>query len=170
VRVVLRLEDGVAVGRGASRRIEHLPTRRSFGVFVNLLVGSLGLLDFYTKLLQLQVVSLVTWLVESVNLFWARLPVPPQFLLPTLPTLVARRSNFLPHRIRGVKASFDERSAFQVHFPDRRNAIHTRGNKQMVFCCKNKPRFASVKRSEFYPPFLKSRLVDFQHKCPSVFD
>ena len=91
MRVVLRLEDGVAVGRGASRRIEHLPTRRSFGVFVNLLVGSLGLLDFYTKLLQLQVVSLVTWLVESVNLFWARLPVAPRLLLLTQPTLVARQ-------------------------------------------------------------------------------
>ena len=36
MRVVLRLEDGDAVGRGAFERIEHLPPRRSFGVFVNL--------------------------------------------------------------------------------------------------------------------------------------
>ena len=42
--------SGHAGGRGASERIEHLPPRRSFGGFVNLLVGSLGLLDFYTKL------------------------------------------------------------------------------------------------------------------------
>ena len=78
MRVVLRLAGGLGVERGALVRIEHLPTRRSFGVFVNLLVGSLGLVDFYTKLWQLQVGSLVTWLGESVNLVWARLPVPPQ--------------------------------------------------------------------------------------------
>jgi hypothetical protein len=78
VRVVLRLAGGHPVGRVASERIEHLPTKRRFGVFVNLLVGSLGLLDFYTKLWQLQVGSLVTWLGESVNLVWARLPVPPR--------------------------------------------------------------------------------------------
>jgi len=78
VRVVLRLAGGRAVGRGASERIEHLPSRRSFGVFVNLLVGSLGLVDFQSALKQLQVGSLVTWLGESVNVLWARLPVPPQ--------------------------------------------------------------------------------------------
>jgi hypothetical protein len=82
---------GGAVGRSVSERIEHLPTRRSFGVFVNLLVGSLGLVDFHAKLWQLQVGSLVTWLGESVNRFWARLPVPPQLLLHTPPTQVARR-------------------------------------------------------------------------------
>ena len=90
MRVVLRLAGGYAVGPGASERIEHLPTRRSFGVFVNLLVGSLGLVDFHTKLWQLQVGSLVTWLGESVNMLWARLPVPPQLLLLTFPTHVAR--------------------------------------------------------------------------------
>jgi hypothetical protein len=78
VRVVLRLAGGHAVGRGGCVRIEHLPPRRSFGVFVNLLAGSLGLVDSYTKLWQLQVGSLVTWRGESVNTFWARLPVPPQ--------------------------------------------------------------------------------------------
>ena len=72
-------------------KFESLPTRRSFGVFVNLLVGSLGLADFYTKLWHLQVGSLVTWLGESVNLPWARLPVPPQLLLLTLPTQVTRQ-------------------------------------------------------------------------------
>ena len=91
MRVVPRLAGGRAVGRGASERIEHLPTRRSFGVFVNLRVGSLGLVDFYSKLWQLQVGSLVTWLDESVSMRWARLPVPPQLLLLTLPTRVARR-------------------------------------------------------------------------------
>jgi hypothetical protein len=45
VRVVLGLAGGHGVDRRASERIEHLPTRRSFGVFVNLLVGSLGLVD-----------------------------------------------------------------------------------------------------------------------------
>ncbi len=89
MRVVLRLAGGHAVGRGASERIEHLPTKRRFGVFVNLLVGSFGLVDFYTKLRQLQVGSLVTWLGGSVSLFWARLPVPPQLQLLTLPTQVA---------------------------------------------------------------------------------
>ena len=78
MRVVRRLAGGHAVGRGAIDRIEHLPTRRSFGVFVNLLVGSLGLVDLYTKLWRLQVGPLVTWLDESVNLVWARLPVPPR--------------------------------------------------------------------------------------------
>jgi len=91
VRVVLRLAGDHAGGRGASERIEHLPTRRSFGVFVNLLVGSLEWVHFYTKLWRLQVGSLVTWLGESVNLLWARLPVPPRLLLLTLPTPVARR-------------------------------------------------------------------------------
>ena len=91
MRVVLRLAGGDAAGRGAFHRIEHLPTRRSFGVFVNLLVGSLGLVDFFTKLWQLQVGSLVTWLGESVSMRWARLPVPPRLLLLTLPTPVARR-------------------------------------------------------------------------------
>jgi hypothetical protein len=89
VRVVLRLAGGHAAGPGASVRIEHLPTRRSFGAFVNLLVGSFGLVDFYTKLRQLQVGSLVTWLGGSVNMSWARLPVPPQLLLLTQPTQVA---------------------------------------------------------------------------------
>ncbi len=39
---------------------------------------------FYAKLWRLQVGSLVTWLGESDNLLWARLPVPPQgyFCLP----------------------------------------------------------------------------------------
>jgi len=73
-------------------KIEHLPPRRSFAVFVNLLVGSLGLVDFYTKLRPLQVGSLVTWLDESVNLLWARLPVPPQLHLLTQPTQVACRA------------------------------------------------------------------------------
>jgi hypothetical protein len=91
VRVVLRLADDHAGGRGASERIEHLPPRRSFGVFVNLLIESLGLEDFYTKLWQLQVGSLVTWLGESVSMRWARLPVPPRLLLLTLPAPVARR-------------------------------------------------------------------------------
>ena len=86
MRVVLRFAGGHAVGRGASERIEHLPTRRSFGVFVNLLVGSLGLVDFYTKPWQLPVGSLVTRLGESVNMFRMRLPVPPQLLLLTLPS------------------------------------------------------------------------------------
>ena len=86
MRVVRRLAGGHPVGRGASERIEHLSPRRSFGVFVNLLAGSLGWVHFYTNLLQLQVGSLVTWLGESVNLVWARLPVPPQLLLLTLPT------------------------------------------------------------------------------------
>jgi hypothetical protein len=36
VRVVLRLAGGHAAGRGAVVRIEHLPTRRSFGGVVNL--------------------------------------------------------------------------------------------------------------------------------------
>jgi hypothetical protein len=90
VRVVPRLAGGHAVDRSASDRIEHLPNRRSFGVFVNLLVGSLGLVDFFTKLWQLQAGSLVTWLGESVNLFWARLPVPPGLLLLTQPTLGGR--------------------------------------------------------------------------------
>ena len=72
--------------RSAFDRIEHLPTRRSFGVFVNLLVGSFGLVDFYTKLRQLQVGSLVTWLSESVNTFRMQLPVPPQLLLLAPPT------------------------------------------------------------------------------------
>ena len=36
MRVVLRLAGGHAVGRGDFDRIEHLPTRRSFGGFVNL--------------------------------------------------------------------------------------------------------------------------------------
>jgi hypothetical protein len=92
VRVVLRLAGGYAAERGAFDIIEHLPTRRSFGVFVNLLVGSLGLVDFYAKLWQLQVGSLVTWLGESVYRFWARLPVPLQLVLLTQPTLVARQS------------------------------------------------------------------------------
>ena len=91
VRVVLRLAGGDAVGRGALVRIEHLPPRRSFWVFVNLLIGSLGLVDFYTELWQLPVGSLVTWLGESVSIFWERLPVPPQLLLLTPPTQVARR-------------------------------------------------------------------------------
>ena len=89
MRVVLRLAGGHLVRRGAFERIEHLPPRRSFGGFVNLLVGSLGLVEFYTKLRQLPVGSLVTWLGESVNLFWARLPVAPQLLVLSLPTLVA---------------------------------------------------------------------------------
>ena len=46
MRVVQRLARGHAVGRGVSERIEHLPSRRSFEVFVNLLVESLGLGDF----------------------------------------------------------------------------------------------------------------------------
>ena len=91
MRAVLRLRGVHAVGRGALVRIEHLPTRRSFGVFVNLLIESLGLEDFYTKLWQLQVGSLVTWLGESVSMRWARLPVPPRLLLLPLPTPVARR-------------------------------------------------------------------------------
>ena len=96
VRVVRRLAVGDAVGWGVSERIEHLPTRRSFGVFVNLLVGSLGLVDFYTKPWQLPVGSLVTRLGESVSMFWERLPVPLQLLLLTLPTEVARRSCSAP--------------------------------------------------------------------------
>ena len=76
VRVVRRLAVGDAVGWGVSERIEHLPTRRSFGVFVNLLAGSLGLVDFQSELWQLQVGSLVTWLGERVSMFWARLQVP----------------------------------------------------------------------------------------------
>ena len=36
MRVELRLAGGDAAGRGVSERIEHLPTRRSFEVFVNL--------------------------------------------------------------------------------------------------------------------------------------
>jgi hypothetical protein len=90
VRVVLRLAGGHAVGRVVVVRIEHLPTRRSFGVFVNLLVGSLEWVDVYTKLRPHQVGSLVTWLVERVSMFWARLPVPPQLLLLIPPTQVAR--------------------------------------------------------------------------------
>ena len=77
MRVVLRLAGGHASERGGYVRIEHLPTRRSFGGFVNLLVESLGWVHFYSKLWQLQVDSLVTWLDESVNMLWARLPVPP---------------------------------------------------------------------------------------------
>ena len=88
--MVLRLAGGHAVGRVVVVRIEHLPTRRSFGVFVNLLIGSLRLVDIYTKPWQLQVGSLVTWLGESVNLVWARLPVPHPLLLLAQPTLVAR--------------------------------------------------------------------------------
>ena len=85
-----RLAGSCAVGRGASERIEHLLTRRSFRVFVNLLVGGLELVDFQSALKQLQVGSLVTWLGESVYRFWARLPVPPRLLLLTPPTLVPR--------------------------------------------------------------------------------
>ncbi len=93
MRVVLRLAGGHAVRRGGFDRIEHLPTRRSFGVFVNLLVGSLGLVDFHSKLWRIQVGSLVTWLSESGNMFRARLPVPPQLHLLTQPTLVATSSS-----------------------------------------------------------------------------
>jgi hypothetical protein len=60
-------------------------------VFVNLLVGSMRLVDSYTKPRQLPAGSLVTWLGESVNLVWARLPVPPQLLLLTPPTQVTRQ-------------------------------------------------------------------------------
>ena len=91
MRVVPRLASGHAVGRDASERIEHLPPRRSFGVFVNLLIGSLGLVNFYTELWLLQVGSLVTWLGESVSMFWARLPVPPRLLRLTVPTEAARQ-------------------------------------------------------------------------------
>ncbi len=91
MRVVRRLAGGHAVERGAFERIEHLPTRRSFEVFVNLLVGSLGLVDFQSELRLLQVGSLVTWHDESVNMLWARLPVLLRLLLLTRSTQVARR-------------------------------------------------------------------------------
>ena len=94
MRVVLRLAGGHLVRRGAFERIEHLPPRRSFGGFVNLLVGSLGLVEFYTKLRQLPVGSLVTWLGESVKLVWARLPVPPSYLyLPRPPKWLVAASS-----------------------------------------------------------------------------
>ncbi len=98
MRVVLRLAGGHAVERGAFVRIEHLPTRRSFGGFVNLLVVSLEFEDFYGKLWSLQVGSLVTWFGESVDMRCARLPVPPHPVLLTQPTQVARRDE----AVRGV--------------------------------------------------------------------
>ena len=53
--------------------------------------GEFGVGGFYIKLRYFQVGSLVTWLGESVNMPWARLPVPPRLLPLTPPTQVARR-------------------------------------------------------------------------------
>jgi hypothetical protein len=54
-------------------------------------LGVWGWWIFYAKLWRLQVGPLVTWLDESINMRWARLPVPPQLLLLIPPTQVARR-------------------------------------------------------------------------------